>query len=117
MSTKRTPIGRPPSGRQFSPKALAAFREMRKLEEQCTCPPRDWGGKYWEFERCEACKEWWRQHSLLHDELRLEPWEWPAVEHPDAVSPYPEGSHAANNWKPDLEAQERYRALLEQAAG
>jgi len=27
---------------------------------------------------CPACKEWWRQHSTLHDELRLRPWEWPA---------------------------------------
>jgi hypothetical protein len=114
MSTKRTPINRPPRF-LITPGAIAAFNVMRKLDAQCTCAPVNWDGEYWEHEQCEACEQWWRQHSVLHDELRLTPGQWPAVEDPDAVSPYPEGSQARINAKPDLEAQARYR-LLEQAA-
>ena len=109
MTTKRTPVR--PSGRiKITPAAVAAFREMQKL--RCTCPPIDWAGKYWERpEECAACKKWWEQHSILHDELKLEPWDWPAYEHPNARPPYPEGSPAAKSWKPDLEGQARYRML------
>ena len=46
----------------------------------------------------------------------LKVWEWPAIETPGAVTPYPEGSHAALIWRADLEAQERYRALERAAA-
>jgi hypothetical protein len=40
-------------------------------------------------------------------------WEWPCVQHPDTVSPYPKGSYADKNWRPNLEAQARYIALEE----
>src|SRR6516225_9870558 len=98
--------------KKITPEALAAFRKMRELERQCTCPKTDWEGEYWKRPPpCWACDAWWEQHWVLHQALRCEPWEWPCVEHPDTVAPYPAGSPAAKNWKPDLEAQARYRAL------
>jgi hypothetical protein len=116
MTTTRTPIGRPPIT-QITPKAIAAFREMQKLEPRCTCPPIDWDGKYWQqHDDCAACKQWRGQNSVLCDELHLAPWQWPAYQRPDAVAPFPEGSPAAKSWKPDLEGQERYRALERAAA-
>jgi hypothetical protein len=111
MTTKRTPINRPPRGDRFTPAALAAFEKMLALEERCTCEPIDWKGAYWEHEECRACARWWRYHDLLCDELRLKPWQIPAVESPDAVCPYPAGSQAAAHCKPKLEAQARYLAL------
>lgn len=111
MSTKRTPIHRPPRGGEFSPAALAAFRKMQRLDARCTCEPIDWDRKYWDHDECPACARWWQQHNILWGELKLKLWEWPAVKHPDAMCPYPEGCEAALKWKPDLEAQERYRAL------
>ena len=40
----------------ITPAALAAFAAMRELEQRCTCPPRDWGGKHWEHPPpCAAC--------------------------------------------------------------
>ena len=114
MTTTRTPIGRAPRAAQITPRAIAAFRKMQRLEMKCTCAP-DWEGKYFEHEQCRACDQWFRQHRILHGELNLQPWQWPAIENPDAVSPYPPGSEAALNDKPDLEAQERCR-MLERAA-
>ncbi len=111
MSTKRRRITRSPRGGNFSPKALAAFREMQRLKNQCTCDEPDWDGKYWQHEECAACAAWSKQHSILWDELNLLPHEWPAVENPDAESPYPPDSYAAQKQRPDFEAQARYRAL------
>ena len=75
------------------------------------------------FKRMEAAKtsdEWWAAHSILHDELKLKPWEWPAFEVPGADCPYPAGTHAARYWADTRarrpEAFELYRALLEAAA-
>jgi hypothetical protein len=89
---------------------------MRNLETLCSCDPIDWEGAYWKRQLCPACEVWWEHHSILHDELRLRPWEWPAIETPGALPCYPEGSPAALAWKPDLEAQARYRALEKAAA-
>jgi hypothetical protein len=101
-----------PEPPRFSDAAIEAFRKMRELEEQCTCEPRDWEGEYWKHRRCVACDAWWEQHAILADELDdIKLWQWPVVETPGAVPIYPEGSRAARIWKPDLEAQERWRAL------
>lgn len=109
MVTKRTPIRRA-TKTQFTPAALAAFKEMLKLKTKCSCEPINWE-KHWERgRRCAACDQWCEQHSILHHELKLPPWEFPAVENPDAESPYPEG-HINRTLPPDLEAQQRYRAL------
>jgi hypothetical protein len=102
----------PQDEKKVTPAALTAFRRMRKLECQCTCPPIDWAGKYWEREQCAACAAWWDAHWTLHQELKCLPSQWPCIEEPGAVSPYPSGSHAAEEWKPDLEAQSLYGMLL-----
>jgi hypothetical protein len=104
MSTKRRPIPRPPRV-SFTPATLDDFRKMVEVEDQCTCsePP------------CKACDVWWEQNSILCNELRLQPWQWPAVQHSDVRSPYPEGCEADKQWRPDLEAQARYHALAEAA--
>jgi hypothetical protein len=88
MNTKRTPVN-PPTRNRFSPTALKTYRRMQKLETQCTCGEPDWSGEYWKHERFKACDQWWDQHRILHRELNAKPWQWPCVETPGAVSPYP----------------------------
>ena len=39
-----------------------------------------------------------------------------AYRQPDATAPYLEGSYGARTWKPDLEAQERYGAVVAKAS-
>jgi len=89
---------RPPLNQPLTPAAIAAFKRMRELENECTCAPDAFADT-----RCAACKEWWVQHSKLHDELRCQPWDWPCVENPD-VKP---------DWPSDPDAQARWRALME----
>jgi hypothetical protein len=74
------------------------------------------------FKRMEAAKtddEWWAAHSILHKELGLPPWEWPAFEIPGAECPYPAGSHPAQHWADTRarrpQAFELYRALARSA--
>src|SRR3954470_6284501 len=110
MPTKRTPLRRDLK-RKITPEAIDAFRHMEALRTACTCEPRDWAGEHWKHRCCATCDEWWRVHSVLHNELGLRPWEWPAVEHPDAASPYPAGSYASEHWKPDERGRALYREL------
>lgn len=69
----------------FSKLALTTFKQMLKLEGQCDCDDR----------KCIACREWWEKHHILHRELELPPWCYPAVEQPDTPCPFPEGSPMA----------------------
>jgi hypothetical protein len=117
MTTTRTPIRRTSRAAQITPKAIEAFRMMRRLETKCICEPIDWvtPDAYWKHEECVFCERWWDQYSILHDELKAEIWDWPCIQTPGAVTPYPEGSYAAEHWKPNLEGQARYR-MLERAA-
>ncbi len=78
---------------------------MEKLRTQCTCAPIDWDGEYWKREQCAACDEWFSHHSVLHDEVGAELWEWPCIYHPDARNPYPVNSHAAMEWDRDRAAR------------
>jgi hypothetical protein len=67
MTTKRTPI-RPPGRTRITPAALAAFRQLQRIEEEgCDC------------RRCkdDDCAEWDRLNEVLRDEMRLYPWEYP----------------------------------------
>jgi hypothetical protein len=64
---------------------------------------------------------WWRWHQVLHRALGLTadfP-DWPAVEDPRAVCPYPADSFAARGWHQDRErrpeAFARFAALTEAA--
>jgi hypothetical protein len=86
MTTKRTPINRE-ARRQITPGAIEAFQKMEKLRGQCKCSTGS--------DRCDACDEWWKQHSILHGEVGAKPWEWPCFEDPDDTNPYPAGCHAA----------------------
>ena len=112
MSSKRRPLARPPA-LQITPLAVNLFTEMAAIS--CTCAPRDWDGKYWGQDQCAGCKRWWELHAQLHDELRCRPWEWPCIQSPEAESPYPAGTPAAQNWRPNERAQHMWR-MLEQAA-
>jgi hypothetical protein len=47
---------------------------MQKLEARCTGPPLNSDERYFEHEQCKACEQWWQQHAILVDELRLKPW-------------------------------------------
>lgn len=91
MATNRTPIGRPPRSR-ITPRAVELFRQMRPL-------PYD--------------DKWWKLHSELCRELKLEIWQWPAIEAPDAVCTYPANT-AGGIWFP--EAQRLYVELERAAA-
>jgi hypothetical protein len=82
MSTRRTPISRTPSPR-ISPAAIRLFDHMR---------------------RCSDGERWWRLHSDLVDELGTKPWQWPCIQAPNTQSSY-------IGWKPNLEAQERWKML------
>lgn len=87
---------------QITPAAVEAFRRMQAATSD------------------EDDDEWWAAHSILHDELKLPPWIWPAFETPGARCPYPAGSFAARRWADERarkpEKFELYRALLEAAA-
>jgi hypothetical protein len=112
MSSKRKPLNRPPA-LQITPLAIRLFTEMNAIS--CTCAPRDWDGKYWEHKPCAGCERWWELHAQLHDELRCRPWEWPCIQSPTAVCPYPPGSPAAQSWRPDESAQQMWQALARAA--
>src|SRR5262245_35832535 len=79
MPTTRTPIKRV-TRRRITPKAIAIFRQMLNLEQQCCCPDAA-------LSKCDACKDWWRHHNALHDELRLKPWEWPVYSNLEGDDP------------------------------
>jgi hypothetical protein len=108
MSTKRKPLNRPPA-LQITPLAIRLFTEMVAIS--CTCPPRDWDGKYWVHEECAGCRRWWELHARLHDELRCRPWEWPCIQSPEAECPYPPSSPAVQSWRPTERAQQMWQAL------
>jgi hypothetical protein len=103
MTSKRTPINRPPRG-TITPTALAAFRKMQRLERRCTCGDDGHGD-------CPACEEWWRQHSILHGELRLKPWQWPAYLPPGDAEP----ERQQDALDPDGGPVARYRTLKQAA--
>jgi hypothetical protein len=87
MPTTRKTIKRS-SVRRITAKALSLFDTMEELAERCSCTDV--------VRECDACREWWNQHSELHHELKLRPWEWPAY------------SDFADD---DPQAMARYRAL------
>ena len=94
MATKRTPINRP-ARRQITPAAVAAFRAMQAAT---------------------TAEAYWDAHSVLHRELGLKPWHWPAIEHPDDQCPYPAGSTAAAEWQRRRDARPEAFALFEALA-
>ena len=77
-----------PAKETFSAKALATFREMFKLESECTCTDDA------DEDFCAACYARWDLEKVLLDELKLKPWQFPAVEIPGTPPIYPKGSPA-----------------------
>jgi hypothetical protein len=112
MSSKRKPISRPLRV-QITPLAIRLFTEMAAIS--CTCAPRDWKGEYRGHQECAGCERWWELHRQLHNELGCRPWQWPCIEHPNSVSPYPEGSRTAQTWRPKQEARRMWQALAQAA--
>jgi len=105
MPTRRIPIGRTRK-RVFTPEILAAFRHLVEIFEtsDCTCPPIDWEGKYWERGPiCAGCLAYDEAESELVGLLDLKPWE--RLENPHMESPYPPDSPAAKA-KPDESTQQ-----------
>jgi hypothetical protein len=98
--TRRTPLARR-SAVQITPQAIELFVAMSKL--RCTCP----SPKPPTREPCPGCARWYDLHADLHDELRLEPWQWPCVAR---QSPKRAGSTC---WNDDIAAR---MALLKEAA-
>ena len=76
MTTKRTPIRRPPRS-TIMPRAVELFIAMRAI--RCTCPP----DKPIHRKPCRGRDQWWRFNGELCRELRLEPWQFPAIAHRD----------------------------------
>jgi hypothetical protein len=110
MSTKRTPRSR--SGvMRVTPRAIKLFDAMQRCN--CTCPERDWGGKYWEHEQCAGCVKYYALRDKLHDELKLSPWDWPTVQSPTAENPYPPFHAQFPLWKPDHKAVKRWKILYQ----
>src|SRR5262245_39980954 len=102
MTTERTPINRRRRG-EVTLAALEAFRKMqRRLERRCTCDD--------DHRECRACEEWWQQQSILHDELRLKPWQWPAYQYTGGTPP-----ESAQAFEPDGGPVARYRTLKQAA--
>ena len=91
-----------PAKETYSAKALALFREMVKLESQCTCTDDT------DEDFCAACCARWDLGKVLFDELKLKPWQFPAVEIPGTPPAWPKGSPANRECQ---EAQRRYVAL------
>jgi hypothetical protein len=86
-----------PTKVKFPPEALAAFREMVRLEELAdTWPPSRASGLF---------DAWSDQHKLLHRSLSLQPWQYWCVQPPDvSVRGTVSGENCEGAW-------ERYRAL------
>lgn len=62
---------------------------------------------------------WWSLHSGLCIELKLAPWQFPAIERPDAVCTYPPNT-AGGMWFPEarrLYGELRWRLLDAHAEG
>lgn len=86
---------------------------MRRLT--CTCPAVDWA-RYWEREQCPGCKKSGELDSQLHEELRLRPWQWPAVEDPHAENPYPLDHVGHKEWHKRRASRPEAFALFEALA-
>jgi hypothetical protein len=87
MPRNRTPISRPQRVR-FSTTALAAFRRMK--------------------DQPEDSDEWRWCHSVLLEELKMRPWQFPCVRRPDPASTSIPDPHEP--WS-DAHAEALYREL------
>jgi hypothetical protein len=73
-TSKRRPIHRS-LVMQITPRAVELYRQMCRV--RCVCPPREYGDRY--VPLCANCERWYDLHNELHLELKLKPWQWPAI--------------------------------------
>jgi hypothetical protein len=97
MTTNRTPLNRPVNAK-ISAYALELFEEMERAR----------GERYLSIIRCDVnrhkkcnmtcspCVRWADAHAKLHEELGLQPWQWPCL--PFEV--FEPGTAAFRNWRP-----------------
>lgn len=78
---------------RITPKAVKLFKQMQQEQDDT-----------------DASREaWWGIHRELHDELRLRPWQWPAI-----VDPSEPVDVRDRTWEP--QARQLYRELEQAAA-
>ena len=82
MTTINPPLSR------ITPRAVELFRAMQKLDARSD--------------------QWRGLHKELHRELKLRPWQYPAIISPDAPNLYPPNT-AGGEWHP--KAQKLFRDL------
>jgi hypothetical protein len=104
MSTKRTPVGRPPV-KQITAKAAEIFKQMEE-ELVCTCTALSIE------DGCPGCEEYARLDHALRAELKLAAWQWPTFVTPDEEPVYLPGTMGAE-WFP--RARSLYAALCKAA--
>jgi hypothetical protein len=80
MPTNRTPI-RPGSNRVITILSRSLFRQMKEQPAKCTCVIDDPTGCNQRMD-CPACERWWKLHGDLCKDLKLKPWQFPAIVHP-----------------------------------
>ena len=101
--TKRTPIARQATLR-VSPRAIALFEQLeraRRRRRAATCIVGDSPAGYCSSE-CAACRTWYDLNDELHQELGLKPWQLCLPR-----NPYPPGTPASRNWRPDPDGEEQ----------
>ena len=103
MPTNRTPIDRRRRAPRVTLAAVKIFVEMRRCA--CTFDPED------RYDKCAGCERWWELHKHLSRELHCKPWEFPAIENPDAGNPELPGTHNYERWRPDERGRALWRAL------
>jgi hypothetical protein len=81
MTAKRRRIVRLPR-LKISAEVLEAFREIKKLEKQCSCQPLASGVDHWKQGECPACQQWWTLQTIIHRALGLPPNFWPCLREP-----------------------------------
>ena len=109
--TKRIPIARQPS-LQISPRALQLFEQLKQAQARrraASCIIGNSPAGYCSGE-CAACRRWYDLDDALHIELGLKSWQWGLPR-----NPYPPGTAASRNWRPDPdgEAQALWQLLDE----
>jgi hypothetical protein len=96
MTTNRVPIARVGHPLQISARALELFKQTeraRRRRRAAACVANEHGLCRME---CGACQAWQDAHSELCIELRLKPWQFPAL----PICPHKPGTAASRDWEP-----------------
>jgi hypothetical protein len=97
MTTNRTPIARVGQPLQITARALELFaltEKARRKRRAATCVANEYG--LCRMEGCPPCEAWQNAHTELCIELRLKPWQFPAL----PICPHPPGTPASRDWEP-----------------